>query len=73
MKEKLLAEINDDKINYAAFCIDEKNGYKILVEKTSKNLGINKGKIFNMKGASEIVSKDLRDIEKKLDKVFTNI
>ena len=73
MKEKLIAEIDDDKINYAVFCIDEKNQYKILAEKTSNNLGIKKGKIFSLEVASQIVSKDLRDIEKKLDKVFTNI
>ena len=45
MVEKLIIEIDDDKIKYAVFNADENFDYTIVNKKTSLNAGVKKGKI----------------------------
>ena len=72
-KEKLFAEIKDQEIRYAIFQSEENLNYKLILKKNSNNLGIKQGVIIDLDLASEIVSQDLREIEKKLGKTFSNI
>ena len=72
-KEKLFAEIKDQEIRYAIFQSEENLNYKLILKKNSNNLGIKQGVIIDLNLASEIVSQDLREIEKKLGKTFSNI
>ena len=72
-KEKLFAEINDQEIRYAVFKLDEKSGFDLISKKISKNEGIKNGEVIDSNIAIEKISKDLKEIEKKLDKVFDNI
>ena len=72
-KEKLFAEIKDQEIRYAFFQSEENLNYKLILKKNSNNLGIKQGVIIDLDLASEIVSQDLREIEKKLGKTFSNI
>ena len=72
-KEKLFAEIKDQEIRYAVFQSEENLNYKLILKKNSNNLGIKQGVIIDLDLASEIVSQDLREIEKKLGKTFSNI
>ena len=67
-KEKLFAEIKDQEIRYAIFQSEENLNYKLILKKNSNNLGIKQGVIIDLDLASEIVSQDLREIEKKTRK-----
>ncbi len=73
MEEKLIIEINDDKIKYAVFTTDEKSNYEIISKKISFNAGIKKGKIFDFDYTAKIINEDLENIEKEVKKVFKNI
>ena len=73
MEEKLIAEINDDKIKYAVFNVDEKLNYVITSKKISVNAGIKKGKISDFKHTAKIITEDLQNIEQKTKKIFKNI
>ena len=44
MEEKLIAEINNDKIKYGVFYVDENLDYKLVSKKISSNSGISRGK-----------------------------
>ncbi len=70
---KLFAEVNDQEIRYAAFELADNSNYNLLIKKTSKNYGIKNGAAVDLNIATETISKDLKEIEKKLDKVFDNI
>ena len=67
MKEKLIIEIDDDKIKYAVFQIDEKFDYQLISKKISYNAGINKGKISDFDYTAKIINDDLHGIEKEVD------
>ena len=71
--EKLFAEINDQEIKYAVFQSSENLTYNLLTKKNSKNTGIQKGIVVDHEKASELVSRDLKQIEKEFDRVFDNI
>ena len=47
MDEKLIIELDDNKIKYGVFGIDENNQYQLLSKKISENAGIKKGKILD--------------------------
>ena len=70
---KLFAEVNDQEIRYAAFELADNSNYNLLIKKISKNHGIKNGAVVDLNIATETISKDLKEIEKKLDKVFDNI
>jgi len=70
---KLFAEVNNQSIRYAVFNLSENLNYSLLTKKNSENIGIKKGDVIDINLASEIVSKDLKEIEKKTDKIFSNI
>jgi len=70
---KLFAEVNDQEIRYAVFQLEDGLNYNILTKKISKNHGIKNGTVTDLNIATEIISKDLKEIEKKLDQVFDNI
>ncbi len=72
-KEKLFAEIKDQEIQYGYFKLEEDLNYNLIIKKNSKNIGIKNGDIIDLKSASQIVANDLKEIEKKLDKVFDSI
>ena len=72
-KEKLFAEINDQEIRYAVFQAEDNLNYNLITKKNSKNLGIKNGLVTDLDVATEIVSKDIKEIEEKLDKVFESI
>ncbi len=72
-EEKLFAEINNQEIRYAVFQTSENSNYNLITKKSSKNIGIQKGTVVDFEKATELVSKDLKEIEKKFDKVFENI
>ena len=73
MDEKLIIELDNDKIKYAVFKTNEKLDYKLLTNKISKNAGIKKGKILDFEYSSKIISNDLHEIEKNVNKVFKSI
>ena len=73
MEEKLIAEINDGKIKYAVFNVDENLDYKIISKKISYNAGIKKGKISDFNHTVKIITEDLQSIEHKTKKIFKNI
>ena len=73
MDEKLIIELDNDKINYAVFKTNEDLDYKLLTNKISKNAGIKKGKILDFEYSSKIISNDLHEIEKNVNKVFKSI
>ena len=72
-KEKLFAEIKDQEIRYVVFQLQEDLSYNLITKKISKNEGIKNGIIIDLKIAAETVSNDLKEIEKKLNKVFDSI
>ena len=72
-KVKLFAEINNDEIRYAVFQLESESDYKLIAKKNSKNNGIKNGAVEDLSVAAQMVENDLREIEKKLDKVFDNI
>ena len=72
-REKLFAEINDQEIRYAVFKLSDGSNYNLLTKKNSKNNGIKNGAVTDLNIAIEKVSRDLKEIEKKLDRVFSNI
>ena len=72
MEERLIAEINNDKIKYGVFYVDENLDYK-LVTKISSNSGISRGKIIDFDSAAKIINEDLQYIEKEVKKIFKNI
>ena len=73
MEEKLIAQIDDDKIKYAVFQKDEKMDYELISKKISYNVGVNKGKISDFEYTAKIINEDLHSIEKEVDKVFKSI
>ena len=73
MDEKLIIELDNDKIKYAVFKTNEELDYKLLTNKISKNAGIKKGKILDFEYSSKIISNDLHEIEKNVNKVFKSI
>ncbi len=73
MDEKLIIELDNDKINYAVFKPNEDLDYKLLTNKTSKNAGIKKGKIHDFEHSKKIIINDLHEIEKNVNKVFKSI
>ena len=68
--KKLFAEINDKKIKYGVFQLDDEKNYKLLFRKNSQNDGIQNGVVTDLNLATDIVSEDLNEIEKKVDTVF---
>ena len=72
-KKKLFAEIKDQEIRYGVFRLEDDLNYSLINKKNSKNNGIKNGIITDLKIATEIVGKDLKDIEKKSEKVFDSI
>ena len=73
MDEKLIIELDNDKIKYAVFKTNEELDYKLLTNKISKNAGIKKGKILDFEYSSKIISNDLHEIEKNVNKIFKSI
>ncbi len=73
MDEKLIIELDNDKIKYAVFKTNEELDYKLLTNKISTNAGIKKGKILDFEYSSKIISNDLHEIEKNVNKVFKSI
>ncbi len=73
MEEKLIAEINNDKIKYGVFYVDENLDYKLVSKKISSNSGISRGKIIDFDSAAKIINEDLQYIEKEVKKIFKNI
>ena len=71
--DKLFAEIKDQEIRYAVFEQEENLDYKLLLKKNSKNNGIKNGTINDLELASETVLKDLKDIEKNVNKIFETV
>ena len=69
-KKKLFAEIKDQEIRYGVFRLEDDLNYSLINKKNSKNNGIKNGIITDLKIATEIVGKDLKDIEKKIRKSF---
>tara|TARA_B100000029_G_scaffold438150_1_gene453797 strand:- start:7294 stop:8484 length:1191 start_codon:yes stop_codon:yes gene_type:complete len=72
-KEKLFAEINNQEIRYAFFKCEDNGNYNLIAKKNSKNNGIKNGVVEDLNIAIDSVAKDLKDLEKQLDKVFDNI
>ena len=73
MDEKLIIELDNDKIKYAVFKTNGELNYKLLTNKISNNAGIKKGKILDFEYSTKIISKDLNEIEKNVKKVFKSI
>ena len=73
MDEKLIIELDNDKIKYAVFKTNEELDYKLLINKISKNAGVKKGKILDFEHSSKIIRNDLHEIEKNVNKVFKSI
>ena len=73
MDEKLIIELDNDKIKYGVFKTNENLDYKLLTNKISKNAGIKKGKIFDFEYSTKIISDDLHEIEKNVNRVFKSI
>ena len=73
MEEKLIIELDDDKIKYGVFETNEESDYKLLTKKISNNAGIEKGKILDLDQSTKTISADLHNIEKKVSKVFKSI
>ncbi len=71
--KKLIAEIENDKIKYAVFGLNEKSNFETLIKKTSTIKGIEKGKVIDVDFASKIVSHDLKEIEEKIEGIFRNV
>ena len=72
-KEKLIAEISEEKIKYGVFRLDSNLEIEMLTEKVTKNIEIKKGNILNFENVIKIIGEDLKLIEKKLNKIFRNI
>jgi len=72
-REKLFAEIKDQEIRYGVFQLEDDSNYNLLTRKNSKNDGIKKGTVTNLKIATETISRDLKEIEKKSNKIFDSI
>ena len=73
MKEKLIIEIDNDKLKYAVFQINEKGEYKLLTKKISNNAGIKKGKILDFDLSLKVINNDLHNIEADIKKVFNDV
>ena len=73
MDEKLIIELDDNKIKYGVFGINENNQYQLLSKKISENAGIKKGKVLDFEYSTKVISKDLDEIEKEVNKVFKSI
>ena len=73
MEEKLIIELDDNKIKYGVFDTNEESDYKLLTKKISNNAGIEKGKILDLDQSAKTISADLHNIEKKVSKVFKSI
>ena len=73
MEEKLIVEIDNNRIKYGVFQVGENREYKLLTKKISQNSGIKKGKILDFNQSLKTINNDLHDIESKVDKVFDNI
>ena len=73
MEEKLIIELDDNKIKYGVFGINENNQYQLLSKRISENAGIKKGKVLDFEYSTKVISKDLDDIEKEVNKVFKSI
>ena len=73
MEEKLIIELDDNKIKYGVFGINENNQYQLLSKKISENAGIKKGKVLDFEYSTKVISKDLDEIEKEVNKVFKSI
>ena len=71
--DKLIAEISEDKIIYASYQKKDDSNYQILAKKVSKNIGIKKGKITDFNLTKKKISQDLKDLEKKSEKIYKNI
>ena len=73
MNEKLIIEVDDNKIKYAVFQINENLDYRLISQKISAKAKISKGKISDFEHTAKIISDDLQEIEKDVDKVFNSI
>ena len=72
-QEKLIVEIDDKQIKYAVFRLNNKLDCEILSKKISKNIEIQAGKILDIKNAGKLISEDLEEIEKEVNKIFRKI
>ncbi len=72
-KDKLFAEINDQHIRYAVFELKNNSNYNFVIKKNSNNSGIKSGLVVDQNIASQKIAEDIKDIEKKLNKVFSGI
>ena len=70
---KIIAELDDETIKYTVFQLNEKSDYEILIKKISRNPGVKKGNVIDINNTSKFIIKDLEEIEKKLDKIFSGI
>jgi len=70
---KIIAELDDEIIKYTVFQLNEKSDYEILIKKISRNPGVKKGNVIDINNTSKFIIKDLEEIEKKLDKIFSGI
>ena len=68
-QEKLIVEIDDKQIKYAVFRLNNKLDCEILSKKISKNIEIQEGKILDIKNAGRLISEDLEEIEKEVNKM----
>ena len=73
MEEKLIIELDDNKIKYGVFGINENNQYQLLSKKISKNAGIKKGKILDFDLSLKVINNDLHNIEADIKKVFNDV
>tara|TARA_B100000945_G_C20420300_1_gene617598 strand:- start:488 stop:1675 length:1188 start_codon:yes stop_codon:yes gene_type:complete len=72
-KEKLIAEILDDRIIYGVYQKNKKSEYKILKKKVCDKIGISKGKIIDFNYTSKKINQDIKNLENECDKVFRSI
>ena len=73
MEEKLIIELDSNKIKYGVFRANNQLEYELITKKLSKNAGIKNGKILDFEHSTKIISNDLHKIEKEVNKVFKSI
>ncbi len=71
--QNLFVEINDFNFIFAAIILDENQKSKISKKIISSHKGIYSNKIFDIEKVSDLIKKNVREIENELDCVFKDV
>ena len=69
----LFVEINESSYIFMVVTQDENQNFKVIEKIITQNAGIEKNKFVNINEASEVINKNVEQIEKKINYIFKSV